>query len=632
MIEIKHLRDHYSKHFQNNDGTFTCRQSLSLAHYFNGETFEEIEEIPFPEGKEINSEKDLKMIEIPSWASVELSEDKAYFVDKKGVRIHVFKEAAVCYKKEPHSFEKGKVVIDKSKLIKAKFKVIDNHLGFELPDKVKAKDLKAFDDTDTGSTNNGDCRVNENFPTSNENGAGLYIGDLYTSKRTRTYIKFTLTSGSGLISAIKLYLRSIEGTKSLSAEIHSSSNSWIETGITWNNQPGYNATVISTINTTSYSWNAFPLFGAGTTNPLSINWGDTVDLVIVRNPEISDSRNFMGFDEKEGTNKPYIEITYTTTTYSNTIQAKARIKKLANAKTVQAKLDIKKEATKTISSKCSIKKTLEKVVSSKTRIQISDIVNTISPKARIQRIESKNITSKLSIFKNTVKTISSKCSVKTFPEQTVFSRALITNLSQQTLSSKARIFISGVTKSSQSKLNIKKSTLNTGLTSKARIQISNITKVVSSKSKIQKLEVKTVSSKTSIFHFFTKTVSSKSIIEKLFKKSISSKASIFVHQEKTISSKARILIGGVTKSLFSRLDIKKTTSFGLTSRARIEILSEKTILAKVRVQILSYREIISKLSIRNYLTKEISSRLALKRVISNSILSKTRVLVGGVTK
>ena len=106
MIEILNKRDHYCKHYQKGNGEFVCRQSLGLAHYFDGTDFKEIYDIPFPEGKEIKSDTDLEMIDIPSWAEVELSEDKkeVWFKDKKGVRIHRFGDAFVCDKKaEPHS-------------------------------------------------------------------------------------------------------------------------------------------------------------------------------------------------------------------------------------------------------------------------------------------------------------------------------------------------------------------------------------------------------------------------------------------------------------------------------------------------------------------------------------------------
>jgi len=338
LEEIKQKRDHYSKHFRKEDGSFVCHQSLGLAHYFNGETFEEIENIPFPEGKEIKSDKDLEMIDIPSWASVELSEDKktAWFKDKKGVRIQEFKEATVCDKKEPHSFdEKGKVVIDKSKLIKAKFKVIDNHLGFELPDKVKAKDLKAFDDTDVTATNNGDTELRSDQADTALGGGTEYaiFWKGSTGLKSHALIKFTLPTLSGTISAVKLYLYQQWGW---TPEGYSQQNvhsviqtGWTEAGATYNKYNGtnawntagcsgvgtdYNSTIICHYTDVGgYGYRTFVLMGTGSDNPLTLSFGDTVNLMIKDSNETgsADLRGINYYPKENATNKPYIEITYT---------------------------------------------------------------------------------------------------------------------------------------------------------------------------------------------------------------------------------------------------------------------------------------------------------------------------------
>lgn len=368
MIELLNKRDHYCKHFDKGNGEFICRQSLGLAHYFNGETFEEIENIPFPEGKEIKNDKDLEMIAIPEWAEVELSEDKktAWFKDKKGVRIHVFREAIVCDKKaEPYSVvdkdgnktelksvdlvakkqsldsvKCEKIVVDKRKITRVNFAVKDGSLAFELPQDLEAKDLKAFDDTDTGSTNNKYAQIVSWAPTTVVGvAAGIYVyGYSATSEKSRCLENFTLTSGSGTITKIRLReYKTRTGTKS-DSQINvyelSPTRSWVNNGACWNYYTGttawsaaggdYNTTLIGHATPGTGTGEYFiTLQGDGADNAFpsgTKTWGDTID-ILFRVPNESGAEAQVEMSTKDNAtpaNRPYIEITYSAGGISNT--------------------------------------------------------------------------------------------------------------------------------------------------------------------------------------------------------------------------------------------------------------------------------------------------------------------------
>jgi hypothetical protein len=64
-----------SKTFRNQDGSYTLQEHFGNIHYFDGKKYQDIVPIPFPDGKEINSNADLDMIDIPSWATAEILPD-----------------------------------------------------------------------------------------------------------------------------------------------------------------------------------------------------------------------------------------------------------------------------------------------------------------------------------------------------------------------------------------------------------------------------------------------------------------------------------------------------------------------------------------------------------------------------
>jgi len=58
-------------------------------------------------------------------------------------------------------------------------------------------------------------------------------------------------------------------------------------------------------------WNSWVLFGTGSDNPLTLNWGDQVHLLIKYKVEQdNDNNTFATKEDTTSANRPYIEITY----------------------------------------------------------------------------------------------------------------------------------------------------------------------------------------------------------------------------------------------------------------------------------------------------------------------------------
>lgn len=359
--DIASLRSHDCKHFVHptEPKKRICIQSSRLLHYHDGAGFRDIIDIKFPEGKLINSEKDLEMIDIPEWGRAEISADgkTAKIYDKRNISIFKFYSPIVAEKdvipfdlKEKVNGQKDLVKInpkdideaiekikgDAIKTLKkdaytpAEFEIKNNKICFKLPAGTEPKDLRAYDDTDTGSTNEKDNTMYDysTLRTTNDGtGPNLQLSQT-TSNNNRVLISWTLSSGSGSISDVKLYLYNQNkiGTASFTVDVHELSRSdWVETeatytiyktGSNWTTPFGdYNATVIDTDagRVTTGNWNNWTLMGSGATNPLTLTWEDGVHLLLKCTTENGQaafngdqyaSRNAAG-------NYPYLQITYT---------------------------------------------------------------------------------------------------------------------------------------------------------------------------------------------------------------------------------------------------------------------------------------------------------------------------------
>jgi len=188
--------------------------------------------------------------------------------------------------------------------------------------------------TDTASTNNKDTMLNYGAGggSSNLNYGAATTTNVYWSSSNyamRTIMEWTLSSGSGTISKISLFLYVNANGSCTTVNLHELTQAFIEgagtgqavAGATWNDYnagswatPGgdYSPTVVDSLTPqAATNWDEYVLLGAGATNPISgLTWGNTVDLLLKLNSE-SGGTVYVQYNTKEAVaNKPYIEITY----------------------------------------------------------------------------------------------------------------------------------------------------------------------------------------------------------------------------------------------------------------------------------------------------------------------------------
>ena len=346
--EITSLRDYSVKHFDMGNGERVAVVGQGLLHYYDGEKFEDIPDLPFPEGIELVDEKDEHYImSFPDWCTARV-EDEGRVVrcyDKKNTSIYEFKDLVVVakgvspYKKIVGSDGEEKTVIDEEKVDYCKFNVKDNKMYLVVPDNLSnTYPLQAYDDVDTSATNNKDSYLKEdgtNYGTS----AALNIYAT-NNKRRRIVMDWTLSSETGEISAIKLFLYKYynTGDESFDVEVHEILESpFVESEVTWNARkqewdpeeeenvevPWENAgcgsptssssTVVDSIPRTATinEWHNWDL-GPGATAPMSITWGSNFDITLRESTTFaSDERErFYSKEYTDDTLRPYIEITY----------------------------------------------------------------------------------------------------------------------------------------------------------------------------------------------------------------------------------------------------------------------------------------------------------------------------------
>jgi len=325
-------------------------QSSGLLHYFDGKEFKDIPDLPFPEGKEIKEPKSRHfMMDLPDWgeAKVEKNGKQVRVYDKLGQPIYVFKNPLVVPKgKAPYKVvdkngkkiketknRKEKIDIDErieksDDAIEVSFEVENNKLYFKLP-KDLSYPLEAYDDTDTSSTNNKDTYIYKGQSSTNYGSdTELNIRALSGNYVYRTLIHFTLASEPGggpwQITDVKLYLWNDDAYGDIDISVHElTQTGWTESGVTWNKYDGtndwisaggdYNTTKIDTISAGgSEIWYNWTLMGTGASNPLTLDWGDNVHLLLKCDNENPGSWKGLGkISSKEAaSNNPYLEITY----------------------------------------------------------------------------------------------------------------------------------------------------------------------------------------------------------------------------------------------------------------------------------------------------------------------------------
>lgn len=335
MQELVQLRDYCVKHFELNNGKRKCIISSDLLHYYNGNRFKEIPKLPDIKKMVLNKEKTRHFLfKIPKWGTIRLSEGNKSFIvsDKKGRHIWNYQNPFVYpANKNLQDYERADFHIDKKALgaIDCEYIVSGNSVYLILPPSLKYP-LK-IDPTDTSATNNKDAYLVENNADSNKNLAYLLLAKSGIGYRHHAVIEWTLPSGHGKITDIKLYLYQYEYSAStdegMVAEIHELlEGPFIETEVTWNSYSTGNswanaggleptsasATDIDTVNLSRESavWKAWILKGTGAENPVDWSWGDTKDIVIY-DPVASGNGDFYKFRSRTAdSDKPYLEITY----------------------------------------------------------------------------------------------------------------------------------------------------------------------------------------------------------------------------------------------------------------------------------------------------------------------------------
>lgn len=182
----------------------------------------------------------------------------------------------------------------------------------------------------TSATNNKDALLYGYLPTTAFGTSDV----LYIAWRPgvtawgRSIINFTLPSSSGTITKVELFLYESQefGSNTSQLNCHTlNRNDWVEeevtnniykTGSNWTSPGGdYNSTIIAhCANPHLGGWANFVLMGTGSDNPLTLNWGDTVNVLLKSATESGGSELGGSFESKESptpSQRPYIKITYT---------------------------------------------------------------------------------------------------------------------------------------------------------------------------------------------------------------------------------------------------------------------------------------------------------------------------------
>lgn len=186
--------------------------------------------------------------------------------------------------------------------------------------------------TDTTALNNKDVSTLSSTPTT-PYGTEQYIhisSDEQQTRYRRGCLHFTLPSGAGTITSIKLYLHAyFSHANGATVSVYPlTQEAWVEEEVTWNEYSSGNSWVAaggdfgaqideiviagSIGSDTPISWELFSGDAAGT--PLVLDWGDDVHLLVKPTVEGTTTDHRVYARSREYTvpaSRPYIEVTYT---------------------------------------------------------------------------------------------------------------------------------------------------------------------------------------------------------------------------------------------------------------------------------------------------------------------------------
>lgn len=159
-----------------------------------------------------------------------------------------------------------------------------------------------------------------------------------TNQTYRALLRASLPVGSGTISKVTLYAYFLNGgTNSQSGNIEAhtlTQTGWTEGGVTYNKYDGTNnwssaggdfsATIIHKIaNPSGAGWKTWDLMGGSADNPLTLNWGDVVNILLKYQTEgtATSPDDYSVFYSREYTTdtgkQPFVVVEYTETTTSS---------------------------------------------------------------------------------------------------------------------------------------------------------------------------------------------------------------------------------------------------------------------------------------------------------------------------
>lgn len=348
--EFTELREHSVKHFDLGNGNRVAIVSGGLLHYYDGEKYEEIPALPFPEGLVMDTQSNTHVLTFPDWCTVRVDEDGAVVraYDAKGAEVYTFMHPFVVAKgvsaykpanthadsadiamrdDEP---EGGLNILDEDAVTYCTFAVEGNNLHLVPPEHITYP-VQAYDDTASG-TNTKDSDLRETYPDSNYGSGELLQVDARLNSIIRTVMGWTMPDGTGTITGVNLSLYKYDnyGSSDYNVEVHEIlETGFVESNVTWNNRtssdewnasgcspPSSNTTVVDSVprTTSENEWHTWWLLGDDAENPMNLTWNDEFEILLRESETVESSRpSYERFYSKEYSNpdyRPYLIITY----------------------------------------------------------------------------------------------------------------------------------------------------------------------------------------------------------------------------------------------------------------------------------------------------------------------------------
>jgi hypothetical protein len=147
-----------------------------------------------------------------------------------------------------------------------------------------------------------DTYVDNTTPSTNFGSGGTLKVDTSPSIRN-AYLRFTISGVSGTVQAAKLRLFSVDATTN-GPQVFATSNTWTESGLTWNNQPGSSGTPSD--DKAAIGTNVFVEFDV---TPLVAAGNGTYSLVLI--PQSTDGFDMASREATAVANRPQLVLTVT---------------------------------------------------------------------------------------------------------------------------------------------------------------------------------------------------------------------------------------------------------------------------------------------------------------------------------